>query len=890
MLNLLSKLRNLTSTFPRRKLIFLLGGLILLLAVPLTVFVAQQQQQTKQHASFTSPTNSFSSFTKDYQQLIAEKAIDPAQRILEVGLDYDDAKDPKVSFSETRILNGYVPYEFENLSPDAYTLQELDENSRVLHKARFEIPNDIHVDPNPDGTITAPVHTELKQVDFIKTIPYFSAANSIIIQDPQGKIIAVKYLKDTPKIDNNPNFKVINGEDIVQLRKTSLNSNPVMGFPFSDQAFAREETNRKVNIVIIGDNYKNNFDLFHKDVGTRSSYLLTFEPFRTRASQINFNYIDNSEDLMCYVGSYCNVNKVIKTVNNQGVPYDVIMVIVNDRAYGGAMPLLRMAAVGGGNVAGAKEAFVHELGHVFGGLRDEYVIDSSSDRQLDPLPISITYQTLENCYGGTPPSSNWVNLVGKEDYTKGCVYFQLYRSSPSSVMSDTSRKYYNAVSQKIINGIIDQIAGTFTEDWVLPQVQFISPDSNSPLGKESINIKAQATDDRGVAYVQFWADGVFLKTAYVVPYDFVWDASSEKEGPHTLQLKAYDASGNMGQAEREYALDSRKSISDIKITLAGDLKEGMIVDKPIRVDVNVSKQDKNSIGSIKSFVDDKLMENASFDVLKEIYENAGNPQYGFWIDSSKYSNGTHKFYAKVYDDTGGVAVSDTITFNIVNNSVVVSTLSLTPTPASVNKFENDDNLNFNDKISIPTPTSVVSNIQLISDIKITLGGDLKEGMIVGKLTGVYVKVFEAGRNGISRILFFVDDEPAQENIPYANQSQYDFLVDPSKYPTGYHKVYAKVYDDKGGVAVSDTISFNIPHGNSIVPALSPTPIPASSNFHSLGDADGDGKINDADRYVWIKEFSGVLTTKTADFDGNGIIDTDDYNIWRDSMINPNLPH
>lgn len=45
------KIRSLAVSFPKSRIIFLLGGLVLLLAIPLTVIVSQQQQTTKQRAS-----------------------------------------------------------------------------------------------------------------------------------------------------------------------------------------------------------------------------------------------------------------------------------------------------------------------------------------------------------------------------------------------------------------------------------------------------------------------------------------------------------------------------------------------------------------------------------------------------------------------------------------------------------------------------------------------------------------------------------------------------------------------------------------------------------------------------------------------------------------------
>lgn len=47
-----------------------------------------------------------------------------------------------------------------------------------------------------------------------------------------------------------------------------------------------------------------------------------------------------------------------------------------------------------------------------------------------------------------------------------------------------------------------------------------------------------------------------------------------------------------------------------------------------------------------------------------------------------------------------------------------------------------------------------------------------------------------------------------------------------------------------------------------------------------GDADCDGQITLADYEIWRKENFGELTTKTADFNGDGVVDMVDFNIWQ----------
>ena len=57
---------------------------------------------------------------------------------------------------------------------------------------------------------------------------------------------------------------------------------------------------------------------------------------------------------------------------------------------------------------------------------------------------------------------------------------------------------------------------------------------------------AQATDDVGVGRVELWANGVLAGTDYTAPYTF--SLASLPTGRLTLEVKAYDAAGNVGLA------------------------------------------------------------------------------------------------------------------------------------------------------------------------------------------------------------------------------------------------------------------------------------------------------------------------------------------------------
>src|SRR5258708_5775950 len=80
-------------------------------------------------------------------------------------------------------------------------------------------------------------------------------------------------------------------------------------------------------------------------------------------------------------------------------------------------------------------------------------------------------------------------------------------------------------------------------DTTPPTVSITSPTSGATVSS-TINVTANASDDRGVAGVQFQLDGVFGADDTTAPYSVPWDTTTASNGSHTLTAVARDTSGN----------------------------------------------------------------------------------------------------------------------------------------------------------------------------------------------------------------------------------------------------------------------------------------------------------------------------------------------------------
>lgn len=312
-------------------------------------------------------------------------------------------------------------------------------------------------------------------------------------------------------------------------------------------AKADSGSSKYLNITFIGSDYTlADMNLFHQNANDAKNYLLTFEPFKSRASQILFHYVDNTSDLGCSHGSPtterfigCNDSLVTQAVNNSGTPYDRIVVLVNDSGYGGSAEKDGAHLAIASNGPDSSKVVVHELGHSFGDLDDEYNYNETTDGLISDSVES-------NCYSGIPPASDWSSLVGSGDYTLGCKYRNWYRSFPESIMINIDATYFNAVSQDLLNKQMDNYAGPFTDSGI-PTATL----TNLQNGKNvsgTFTVSGDYSDNQGIARVELWKDGELFKTSYSSPYDFSWVTNLETLGVHTIQVKAYDVVNNVGSS------------------------------------------------------------------------------------------------------------------------------------------------------------------------------------------------------------------------------------------------------------------------------------------------------------------------------------------------------
>jgi hypothetical protein len=85
-------------------------------------------------------------------------------------------------------------------------------------------------------------------------------------------------------------------------------------------------------------------------------------------------------------------------------------------------------------------------------------------------------------------------------------------------------------------------------DTTPPTVSITSP-SNGANVAGNVSINASASDAGGIAFVEFFVDGVWKAADTSAPYTHTWDSRTVSNGWHTVMVVAEDLSGNRASAQ-----------------------------------------------------------------------------------------------------------------------------------------------------------------------------------------------------------------------------------------------------------------------------------------------------------------------------------------------------
>lgn len=169
-----------------------------------------------------------------------------------------------------------------------------------------------------------------------------------------------------------------------------------------------EDTTRCINVAFVAEGYTDKeMDIYLKDAREAMEAIFAHEPFKSKRSSFNFVAVESpskeSGTSIPSKGIWKNTalhshfdtfysNRYLTTLNLKdlhnwlaGVPYEHIIILVNTDEYGGG-GILNSYVLSMTHHQKFKPVVVHEFGHSFGGLADEYAYEQE---QIPMYPFDI---------------------------------------------------------------------------------------------------------------------------------------------------------------------------------------------------------------------------------------------------------------------------------------------------------------------------------------------------------------------------------------------------------------------------------------------------------------------------------------------------------------------
>jgi len=221
----------------------------------------------------------------------------------------------------------------------------------------------------------------------------------------------------TTEVD--PSNRQVNPSDIVHKEKVDI---------IVENGPAQE----KLDIVILGDGYTaEEMEKFRNDAKRLSTTLLNTEPFKSQNKNINIRAVETPAELSGVNKPHHGVfkrnplsvsysafdseryaltydNKTVRDAAS-AVPYEFMVILVNERTYGGGGIYNLYTTVAADNKF-SEYIMVHEMGHHMAGLADEYYTSSVSYEApaitLEPWETNVTALLDKN-------NLKWKDLVAE---------------------------------------------------------------------------------------------------------------------------------------------------------------------------------------------------------------------------------------------------------------------------------------------------------------------------------------------------------------------------------------------------------------------------------------------------------------------------------------------
>ncbi|SDZ32525.1 M64 family metallopeptidase [Thermoactinomyces sp. DSM 45892] len=378
----------------------------------------------------------------------------------------------------------------------ADTLLIKDRTGKILYQTPFQFPIVRTVPPIMPGQKTndhTPHQVPIKEPEVTLILPYFHEATTVEVKSSETKVTTQSMIPKSVQVDSHK-------------KKVKPPKN-----------------NGKFEILLLPSGYdESSMDEFEQQVSHIKQAIQTTEPFASYLDKVTIHTIDESKPLGCLEGAQniarllvCNDTKVTSAAAHSGYGYDEIIVIHNTDNYGGSG--MRDYSVTGFKTNSystytvvydgewTARMAIHELGHSFGNLCDEYMYGDEG----------YSYVNCTNCRKDKSDLEKYV----KGECSVGCDAKPDYFRAEDSIMLTLSIPTFNDVS----------IKADFAPYGLEKRLQFFTgteqPKTVKRLQVDQTKVNLKPGEAIQLAVIATYEDGTKEDVAYVAN----WRASSEKK-------------------------------------------------------------------------------------------------------------------------------------------------------------------------------------------------------------------------------------------------------------------------------------------------------------------------------------------------------------------------
>jgi hypothetical protein len=235
-------------------------------------------------------------------------------------------------------------------------------------------------------------------------------------------------------------------------------------------------------------------------------------------------------------------------------------------------------------------------------------------------------------------------------YDNGALKYTSAQAPTYPLLVDTSLLTLGASVQNAMISTSSGGGGTLPPD--PPPTVSITEPANGATVSGVVTVSANASDDVGIAKVEFLLNGSLLATDFDAPYSIQWDTTKHAETTFTLSAKATDTAGNATtSAPITVTVEHQPDTTPPTVTMVHP-ENGATVSGTVVVGATAT--------------DDWGIKDVRFQVDGVDIGTDSHPAYTFDWDTTTVSDGAHTLTAIATDTSGNATTSAPVTVTVAN--------------------------------------------------------------------------------------------------------------------------------------------------------------------------------------------------------------------------------